>query len=154
MKPNVIETRKLEYIDKYKDEIEWLSTNKLALKEKFLIDMVNVLKTGNRPFTEKMHIAVLKSMKSPKYDEIAMIERKDKMKPILEKINRVWELVAELDCDKNDYYLQNYSALPFVNSLKEQFEKNYHLSEKQMQALNSVFKKYTKRWDNKQNDKS
>jgi hypothetical protein len=63
-------------------------------------------------------------------------------------------LVAELDCDKNDYYLQNYSALPFVNSLKEQFEKNYHLSEKQMQALNSVFKKYTKRWDNKQNDKS
>jgi len=112
--------------------------------------MLDVLKTGNRPFTEKMHMAVLKSMKNPKYDEIAMIERRDKMKPILEKINRVWELVAEVDEDKNDWYLANYSALPFVNSLKEQFEANAMLSEKQMSALNKVYKKYMKRWENKE----
>jgi len=142
--------RKLEYAEKYETEIKWLSTNQIALKEKFLIDMLDVLKTGNRPFTEKMHMAVLKSMKNPKYDEIAMIERRDKMKPILEKINRVWELVAEVDEDKNDWYLANYSALPFVNSLKEQFEANAMLSEKQMSALNKVYKKYMKRWENKE----
>lgn len=149
-----VEKRKLEYAEKYKDEIKWLSTNQLALKESFLSDMLKVLKTGNRPFSEKMHNAVLKSMKNPKYDEITMIERKDKMKPILEKINRVWELVAEVDEGKNDWYLQNYSALPFVNSLKEQFERNAMLLEKQMKALNSVYKRYYKRWEKKQNDKS
>ena len=80
-----MEQRKLEYAEKYKDEIKWLSTNQIALKESFMSDMLNVLKTGNRPFSEKMHNAVLKSMKNPKYDELKMIERKDKMKPILEK---------------------------------------------------------------------
>jgi hypothetical protein len=149
-----MEKRRLEYADKYEKEIKWLSTNPIALKESFLSDMLRVLKTGNRPFSEKMHNAVLKSMKNPKYDEVKMIERKDKMQPILEKINRVWELVAEVDEGKNDWYLQNYSALPFVDSLKSQFERNYQLSEKQMNALNSVYKKYKKRWENKQNDKS
>tara|TARA_R100000789_G_C2956648_1_gene136702 strand:- start:133 stop:606 length:474 start_codon:yes stop_codon:yes gene_type:complete len=145
-----MEKRRLEYAEKYEKEIKWLSTNQIALKEKFLSDMLRVLKTGNRPFSEKMHNSVLKSMKNPKYDEIAMIERKDKMKPILEKINRVWELVAEVDEGKNDWYLANYSALPFVNSLKEQFERNAMLSEKQMSALNKVYKKYMKRWENKE----
>ena len=145
-----MEKRKLEYSEKYETEIKWLSSNELALKESFLSDMLRVLKTGNRPFSEKMYNAVSKSMKNPKYDEIAMIERRDKMKPILEKINRVWELVAEVDEGKNDWYLANYSALPFVNSLKEQFERNAMLSEKQMNALNSVFKKYKKRWENKE----
>ena len=145
-----MEKRKLEYAEKYEKEIKWLSTNELALKESFLSDMLRVLKTGNRPFSEKMHNAVSKSMNNPKYDMIKMIERKDKMKPILEKINRVWEIVAEVDEGKNDWYLANYSALPFVNSLKEQFERNAMLSEKQMNALNSVFKKYKKRWENKE----
>lgn len=147
-----MEKRKLEYAEKYSTEITWLSTNQIALKEKFLSDMLRVLKTGDRPFSEKMHNAVLKSMKNPKYDVLAMIERKDKMKPILEKINRVWELVAEVDEGKDDYYLANWSALPFVNSLKEQFEKNYMLSEKQMGALNKVYKKYKKRWEKKNNE--
>ena len=145
-----MEKRKLEYAEKYKAEIKWLSGNELALKESFLSDMLRVLKTGNRPFSEKMHNAVLKSMKNPRYDMVKMIERKDKMKPILEKINRVWELVAEVDEGKNDWYLANYSALPFVNSLKEQFERNARLSEKQMSALNKVYKKYMKRWENKE----
>ena len=148
-----METRQKEFSEKYEKEIKWLSENELALKNKFLSDMLKVLKTGNRPFSEKMHKAVLKSMKNPKYDMIKALERKDEMKPILEKINMVWELVAEVDEAKNDYYLANYSALPFVDSLKEQFEKNYRLSEKQLIALNKVYKKYKKRW-NKKNDKS
>jgi len=139
-----------EYKTKYAVEIKWFKDNFSAVKgNSFMMDMYEILLTGKRKMTDKMVEAVRKNMKSPKYNEIAMIERKEKMKPILEKINRVWELVAEVDEGKGDYYLANFSALPFVNSLKEQFEKNYQLSEKQMGALNKVYKKYKKRWENK-----
>ena len=131
--------------------INWCKENIENFKnDKFLFDMYTILITGSRKMTPKMIGAVQKAMVNPKYDPIKMIERRDKMKPILEKINRVWELVAEIDEGKNDWYLANYSALPFVNSLKEQFERNAMLSEKQMNALNSVFKKYKKRWENKE----
>ena len=139
-----------EYKTKYAVEIKWFKDNFSAVKgNSFMMDMYEILLTGKRKMTDKMVEAVRKNMKSPKYNEIAMIERKEKMIPILEKINRVWELVAEVDEGKGDYYLANFSALPFVNSLKEQFEKNYQLSEKQMGALNKVYKKYKKRWENK-----
>ena len=139
------------YKELYPKELAWCRKNVEHFKnDKFLFDMYIILITGSRKMTPKMIGAVQKAMVNPKYDPIKMIERKDKMKPILEKINRVWELVAEVDEGKNDWYLANYSALPFVNSLKKQFESNAMLSEKQMSALNSVFKKYTKRWENKE----
>ena len=147
--PSNIELRKKEFAEKYSDEIEWLSTNPIALKEKFLIDMLNVLKTGKRPFSEKMHAAVVKSMKSPKYDEVALIQRKEKLKPIYEKVNMVWELVAELDEGKDNHFLKNYSALPFVDSIKTQLDKNGYLSEKQMNALTKIYKRYKNQWNNK-----
>ena len=43
-----------------------------------------------------------------------------------------------------DYYKNNYSALGFVKSVKEQLIKNGKLSEKQMQGLNKVYKRYNK----------
>ena len=139
------------YKELYPKELAWCRKNVEHFKnDKFLFDMYIILITGSRKMTPKMIGAVQKAMVNPKYDPIKMIERRDKMKPILEKINRVWELVAEVDEGKNDWYLANYSALPFVNSLKKQFESNAMLSEKQMSALNSVFKKYTKRWENKE----
>ena len=139
------------YKELYPKELAWCKENIENFKnDKFLFDMYTILITGSRKMTPKMIGAVQKAMVNPKYDPIKMIERRDKMKPILEKINRVWELVAEIDEGKNDWYLTNYSALPFVNSLKEQFERNAMLSEKQMNALNSVFKKYKKRWENKE----
>lgn len=143
-----------EYKTKYATEIKWFKDNfNIVKSNSFMMDMYEILLTGKRKMTDKMVEAVRKNINSPKYDEIAMIKRKEKMRPILEKINRVWELVAEVDGDKADYYLSNYSALPFVNSLKEQFEKNYMLSEKQMKALNSVYKKYKKRLENKKDKK-
>ena len=139
------------YKELYPKELAWCRENVEHFKnDKFLFDMYTILITGSRKMTPKMIGAVQKAMVNPKYDPIKMIERKDKMKPILEKINRVWELVAEIDEGKNDWYLANYSALPFVNSLKKQFESNAMLSEKQMSALNKVYKKYMKRWENKE----
>ena len=139
------------YKELYPKELAWCRKNVEHFKnDKFMFDMYTILITGSRKMTPKMIGAVQKAMVNPKYDPIKMIERRDKMKPILEKINRVWELVAEIDEGKNDWYLANYSALPFVNSLKKQFESNAMLSEKQMSALNKVYKKYMKRWENKE----
>ena len=86
-------------------------------------------------------------------DNPKKIEKTQKMQPIIEKINRVWELVAEIDEEKDDYYLQNFSALPFVNSIKDQAQKNLRLSPKQMEALNKVYKKYKEKFDKKNAEK-
>ena len=149
--PETMKKNRELYKELYPKELAWCRKNVEHFKnDKFMFDMYTILITGSRKMTPKMIGAVQKAMVNPKYDPIKMIERRDKMKPILEKINRVWELVAEIDEGKNDWYLANYSALPFVNSLKKQFESNAMLSEKQMSALNKVYKKYMKRWENKE----
>ena len=149
--PETMKKNRELYKELYPKELAWCRENVEHFKnDKFLFDMYNILISGSRKMTPKMIEAVQKAMVNPKYDPIKMIERRDKMKPILEKINRVWELVAEVDEGKNDWYLANFSALPFVNSLKKQFEANAMLSEKQMDALNRVYKKYMKRWENKE----
>ena len=140
-KPETIKKRKDEYAELYKEEIKWLSTNDLIKGNNFLVDMLLILKTGKRPFSEKMLGAVKKAMKDPRYDVVEGIKRKEKIKPILDKVNVLYDLVYEIDSNKNSYYQQHYSALNFVNSLKKQLETRMSLTEKQMQALNKVFKR-------------
>ena len=142
--------RREEYKKLYSEEMSWFKENMNLIKgDKFLLDMYAILVSGGRPMSEKMIGAVRKAMINPKYDPIKRIKQKEKMQPILEKINRVWELVAEIDEGKNDYYLANYSALPFVNSIKEQATNNLQISEKQLRALNKVYTRYKKQFDNK-----
>ncbi|MAH43954.1 hypothetical protein CL614_09625 [archaeon] len=147
------EKRKKEFSKKYMTEIKWLKTNTLAKNNKFLIKMLEVLESGSRDFTEKMHKAVLRSMKDVRYDEVKNITEKEQSSKFAEKINAVWMLVADVDEDKNDYFLSNFSALPFINSIKEQFDKYKILSKKQMVALNKVYKKYLKMQKNKNKEK-
>ena len=64
---------------------------------------------------------------------------------MIEKVNMVHNLVIEVDNEKDSYYIANYSAIPFVISVKKQVEKKYWLSKKQMETLNKVYKKYLKR---------
>tara|TARA_B100000287_G_scaffold304911_1_gene288161 strand:+ start:136 stop:621 length:486 start_codon:yes stop_codon:yes gene_type:complete len=148
-KPETIQKRKEEYAQKYKEELKWLSTNKLIESNNFLTDMALILKTGKRPFSEKMHQAVLKAMKDPRYDLVKSIKLKEKAIPTLEKIDKVLDLVNEIDGNKSDYYLQNFSALPFIMSIREQFESRLKISPKQMQGLNKVYKKYKKKKEGK-----
>ena len=112
--------------------------------DKFLLDMYTILITGSRKMTPKMVEAIRKGMKNPMYDTVKRIERMDKIKPILEKIEFIHILVEDTDKDKNEYFKVNYSALGFVKSVKSQLMKNGKLSEKQMKALNKVYKRYTK----------
>ena len=136
------------YKELYPKELAWCRENIEHFKnDKFLFDMYTILITGSRKMTPKMIGAVQKAMTNPKYDPIKMIERRDKMKPILEKINRVWELVAEVDEGKNEYYLKTYSAIPFMESVMNQLKSKGSLSEKQMNAINKVYKKYKIRMD-------
>ena len=134
-----------EYKNLYLTEIKWLKDNLTLLKDdKFMIDMYTILITGSRRMTPKMITAVRKNMNSPQYDTVTMIERQEKIKPILEKIQMVLELVKEMDEGKDDYYIKNYSPLSFVTSIMNQLKTRGKLSEKQMAGLNKVYKKYIK----------
>ena len=139
-----------EYKKLYSTEIKWLKENLNLLKDdKFMIDMYTILITGSRKMTPKMIEAVRKNKNSTQYDIVKMIERQEKIKPILEKIHMVLELVKEVDEGKDPYYVANYSALSFVSSIMGQLKKRGKLSEKQMAGLNKVYKKYMKMKENK-----
>ena len=134
----------------YSTEIKWLKENLNLLKDdKFMIDMYTILITGSRKMTPKMITAVRENVNSPQYDVVTMIERQEKIKPILEKIQMVLELVKEMDEGKDDYYIKNYSPLSFVTSIMNQLKTRGKLSEKQMAGLNKVYKKYIKMKENK-----
>ena len=149
-KPETQLKNREEYKKLYSTEIKWLKENLNLLKDdKFMIDMYTILITGSRKMSPKMIEAVRRNMNSPQYDTVAMIERKEKIKPILEKIQMVLELVKEMDTGKDDYYIKNYSPLSFVTSIMNQLKTRGKLSEKQMAGLNKVYKKYIKMKENK-----
>ena len=149
-KPETKLKNREEYKKLYSTEIKWLKENLNLLKDdKFMIDMYTILVTGSRKMTPKMIAAVRENMNSPQYDYVTMIKRQEKIKPILEKIHMVLELVKEVDEGKDDYYIKNYSPLSFVSSIMGQLKKRGKLSEKQMAGLNKVYKKYIKMKENK-----
>ena len=133
------------YRDNFSVEMKWFKDNMELIKDnKFLIDMYTILITGSRKMTPKMVEAIRKGMNNPMYDKVKRIERMEKVKPILEKIEFIRILVEDADKDKDAYYKNNYSALGFVKSVKQQLMNNGKLSEKQMQGLNKVYKRYNK----------
>ena len=82
-------------------------------------------------------------MTDPRYDLVKSIKLKEKSLPTMEKIDKVLDLVNEVDKNKADYYIQNYSALPFIMSIRDQFENRLKISPKQMEGLNKVYKRLT-----------
>ena len=149
-KPETKRKNREEYKKLYSTEIKWLKENLNLLKDdKFMIDMYTILVTGSRKMTPKMITAVRKNVNSPQYDVVTMIERQEKIKPILEKVQMVLELIKEVDEGKDDYYIKNYSPLSFVTSIMNQLKGRGTLTEKQMAGLNKVYKKYIKMKENK-----
>ena len=148
--PETMGKNRDEFKKLYSTEIKWLKENLTLLKDdKFMMDMYTILITGSRKMTPKMIESVRKNVNSPQYDTVTMIERQEKIKPILEKINMVLELVKEVDKGKDEYYIKNYSPLSFVSSIMSQLKTRGKLSEKQMGGLNKVYKKYMKMKENK-----
>ena len=146
LKLDAAKKRKEEYHKKYASLIKKLNElNDAGKVYGFTKDMYKILITGSRPFTEKMHQSTTKALSRPEFDIDKIIEQKANAKGLIEKVNMVYDLVIELDGEKDSYYIANYSAIPFVISVKEQSEKRYWLSKKQMETLNKVYKKYSKR---------
>ena len=139
--------RQEEYKELYSEELKWFKENMDLIKENsFLLDMYNILLTGARPMSEKMIGVVRKSMKNWRYDPVQRTLRGDKIKPILEKISLLEEIVKVVDGDRIH---TRFSAFGFLQSIKKQCKDRLSLSEKQMDALNKVYKKYKPKFDNK-----
>ena len=121
----------------FKKELKWLKDNADNLvknKHKFLIEMYMTLVTGNRRFTDKMLSATRKSIKkcmnNPNYNVLMKTEADEKIRPILSKINIVL-IQAES---------KGHRGIGFIESIKDYVLKNYRITQKQMTALNKIYK--------------
>ena len=121
----------------FKKELKWLKDNIDRLtknKHKFLIEMYMILVTGNRRFTDKMLSATRKSIKNcmnnPNYNVLLKTEADNKIRPIMAKINIVL-IQAES---------KGHRGIGFIESIKDYVLKNYRITQKQMTALNKIYK--------------
>ena len=123
--------------ENFKEELKWLKGNADNLvknKHKFLIEMYMIMVTGNRRFTDKMLSATRKSIKkcmnNPNYNVLMKTEADEKIRPILSKINIVL-IQAES---------KGHRGIGFIESIKDYVLKNYRITQKQMTALNKIYK--------------
>ena len=137
-KPETMRKNRETYAEAYKDEIKWFKENVQTLqqtKNKFLIDMYQILITGSRKLTPKMESAIINSIEkcknNPLFNEELREEADEKLKPILSKINVVMAM-AEAKNDK---------ALDFIKSVDKYVRNNYRITKKQMEGLNKVYKR-------------
>ena len=139
-KPETMKKNRESYAEIFKDEISWLKENISSLtlnKHKFLIEMYTILITGSRKVTPKMATAIknsiIKCKKDPRYDETLQIEAKEKLQPILAKIN----IVRAMAEGKGDY------SVDFIKDVELYVRKNFRITKKQMEGLNKVYKRLT-----------
>ena len=137
-KPETMKKNRETYTEVFKEEISWIKDNLQTLtqnKHKFLIDMYTILITGSRKVTPKMATAIKNSIEkcknNPSYNELLRIEAKEKLQPILGKINVVLAM-AEAKNDK---------AVDFIKNVQSYVKTNYRITKKQMEALNKVHKR-------------
>lgn len=137
-KPETMKLNRDTARQKYKEEIAWLKENLAALsknKNKFLVEMYSIMITGSRKITPKMEQSIQNGIErcknNPKYNPVLETEAKEKFQPVIAKINTVLAM-AEAKQDK---------AVPFIKNVLEYVKNNYHISKKQMTALNKVHKR-------------
>ena len=145
--------RRKEYEKKYEPEIDWLIGNDLINDNKFLMDMLEILVTGKRPFSDKMLNAVRKSMTSFRYDKIKREERKKEIQPQIKKLESLLINILDqistdvkdndLDGMKTKYY-HDKTNIKFISSIKDQLETNLSLTKKQMSIVNKIHNTYMK----------
>tara|TARA_R100000664_G_C2706086_1_gene104604 strand:+ start:116 stop:595 length:480 start_codon:yes stop_codon:yes gene_type:complete len=133
----------------YKEEMTWLKDNLPKLgqhKNKFLVEMYTIMVSGSRKLTDKMVSSIRDGIerckKNPKYNPELKSEADEKFKPVISKINMVLAM-AEAKKDK---------AVPFVQNILEYVKTNYHITKKQMTALNKVYKRVSEDLFEEKND--
>ena len=135
--PETMRKNRETYARAYKDEIKWFKDNLktlIQLNDKFMIEMYSILVTGSRKITPKMESAikngVQKCMNNPNYNVLMKTEADEKIRPILSKINIVL-IQAES---------KGHRGIGFIESIKDYVLKNYRITQKQMTALNKIYK--------------
>ena len=137
-KPETMKKNREAYAEIFEKEIKWCKDNLQTLtqnKHKFLIEMYTILISGSRKVTPKMATAIKTSIgkckMDPRYDETLQIEAKEKLQPILAKINVVLAM-AEAKNDK---------GVDFIKNVQGYVKTNYRITKKQMEALNKIHKR-------------
>jgi ElaB/YqjD/DUF883 family membrane-anchored ribosome-binding protein len=148
-KPETMKKNRQLYSETYKDEIKWLGDNLDSImksKNKFLLDMYQILISGSRKITPKMESAIINGItrckNNPLYNEELREKADEKLKPILSKINVVMAM-AEAKNDK---------ALDFIKSVDKYVRNNYRITKKQMEGLNKVYKRVSEDLFDKDNN--
>ena len=97
--------------------------------------MYTAMVTGGRKITPKMLSAIQEGIErckqNPKYNPELLEEANKKFQPIISKINVVLAM-AEAKQDK---------GVSFVKNILEYVKTNYHITKKQMSALNKIHKR-------------
>ena len=139
-KPETMKKNRETARQQFADEMKWLKENVAKLtqnKHKFLLDMYQYLITGSRKITPKMGMAIqnsiVKCKNDPRYNPLKEIEAKEKLQPILGKINVVLAM-AEAKNDK---------AVDFIKNVESYVRTNFRITKKQMEALNKVYKRFS-----------
>ena len=137
-KPETMKKNREIYADVFIQEIKWFKENLQTLtetKNKFMIEMYTILITGNRKITPKMASAIKNGIKkcknNPRFNDELRVEAEAKMKPILEKIVFVENMIPETQPQ----------TLRFVQNVKTYVKNNYRITKKQMEGLNKVYKR-------------
>ena len=137
-KPETMKKNREAYKDIFKEELKWFKQYVPILqktKNKFLIEMYEIIITGSRKITPKMASAIKngieKCKNNPLFNEELRLEADKKLKPILSKINMVMAM-AEAKGDR---------AVDFIKSVDTYVRNNYRITKKQMEGLNKVYKR-------------
>ena len=142
-----IENRKNEFSEKFSNEIKELRRIiHTCPRDEFVMSMYNVLNSGSRPFTSKMHISVQKIIRNNTPEKLK--KKEEKINSIVGKLMMVKEMIEVVDGKR---IATGYSAYGFIMDIKDQAEKRMGLSRKQMEAVNKVYKKYKVKYDKKMN---
>jgi predicted metalloprotease with PDZ domain len=119
-KPETMKKNRQLYSETYKDEIKWLGDNLDSImksKNKFLLDMYQILISGSRKITPKMESAIINGItrckNNPLYNKELREEADDKLKPILSKINMVMAM-AEAKNDKAVGFIKNVGVMVVI----------------------------------------
>ena len=150
--PETMRKNRESYKEIFKEEIIWFKKNVATLqhtKNKFLIDMYEILITGSRKITPKMASAIKngieKCKSNPLFNEELRLEADKKLKPILSKINMVMAM-AEAKGDR---------AVDFIKNVDNYVRTNYRITKKQMEGLNKVYKRVSDNlFDKGENDET
>jgi len=142
------ESRATRYPVKYKHYIDWITGLPAMLTENrsynytnyFIKDMLKILTKGTKVFSPKMEDYLKRLMTDPRYDAKKAIETNQLQRVEQSQIQKLLELIKEIDGDKIH---EQYSSYGFVNSVLTYVVKNNGAKRAQLDALNNVYKRYT-----------